>query len=94
MIYIDPPQQRYIKFRGAILASSHLVSDESEDELHAFVERMGLSRRGFHNKPGKPHYDLIEWMIPKAVEMGARQVSSRDIVRILHKRFGNGRQQA
>jgi hypothetical protein len=90
MIYIDPPQQRFIRFRNEMLPSSHLVSDTSEDELHAFVAAMGLSRRGFHNKPGKPHYDLIDWMIPKAIEMGAKQVTSREIVRILHRRFGDG----
>ena len=35
---------------------SHLVSDVSYDELHAFAERAGIPRRGFQGD----HYDVPE----------------------------------
>lgn len=58
---------------------SHLVSDESLDELHAFAERVGLSRRGFE----RDHYDVPEHLYGRVVAAGAVPVSSRELVRRL-----------
>jgi len=58
---------------------AHLVSDTSFDELHAFAARVGLPRRAFH----RDHYDLpAEWH-EKAVQLGAAEVTSRELVRRL-----------
>ncbi len=55
---------------------SHLVSDTSFDELHAFAAGLGLPRRAFHND----HYDLISDRFGDALTAGARLVTSREIV--------------
>jgi hypothetical protein len=59
---------------------SHLVSDVSYAELHAFAEMLGAQRRGFE----RDHYDLPAERFPVAVWLGAQVVSSREIVRRLY----------
>lgn len=58
---------------------SHLVSDESLDELHAFAASLGVPRRGFHGD----HYDIPEEHYAEVVAKGAQPVDSRTIVRRL-----------
>ena len=53
---------------------SHLVSDVSYDELHAFVQgELGLPRRAFQGD----HYDIPEELHDVAVAAGAEAVSCR-----------------
>jgi len=59
----------------------HLVSDESFDELHAFAQWLGVPERAFQGD----HYDIPEELREVAVAEGAREVSSRDVVRALYK---------
>jgi hypothetical protein len=56
---------------------SHLVSDTSYDELHAFAERAGIPRRGFHGD----HYDVPEEHVAELVNAGAALTPSRDLLR-------------
>jgi hypothetical protein len=58
---------------------SHLISDVSFAELHAFAELLGLPRRGFD----RDHYDLPAERFRVAVWLGARVTTSRVIVRLL-----------
>jgi hypothetical protein len=58
---------------------SHLVSDESYDELHAFADRTGIPRRGFQGD----HYDVPEEHFQTLVEAGAQLTSSRELLRRL-----------
>jgi hypothetical protein len=72
---------------------SHLVSDDSYAELHAFAERLGVPRRAFE----RDHYDIPAHRYADVVAAGAREVSSREVVRLLHaaglrRRKGGGRQ--
>lgn len=57
------------------------MSDTSLDELHDFAAALGLPRRAFH----LDHYDVPDDHRAHAVRAGAREVSSRDIVRILRE---------
>jgi hypothetical protein len=70
-VLIDPPS---VPWRGRMW--SHLVSDTSYDELHAFAERLGAPRRGFD----RDHYDIPEEYYDNAVQLGAVAVSSRELV--------------
>jgi hypothetical protein len=75
-LYVDPPA-----WPGHGRLWSHLVSDASYDELHAFAARLGLSRRAFDGD----HYDLPERRYADAVAAGAVEVSSREVVRLLRE---------
>ncbi len=57
----------------------HLVSDESYDELHAFVAALGIPRRAFQGD----HYDIPEEHRAAVVAAGAVEVESRELVRRL-----------
>jgi hypothetical protein len=70
-LLIDPPAW---PARGRIW--SHLVSDESFDELHAFAREIGLPERGFH----RDHYDVPADLYERVVAAGAIVVSSRELV--------------
>jgi hypothetical protein len=74
MILIDPPNAAG---RGRLW--SHLASDVSFDELHAFAREVGIPERGFD----RDHYDVPEEWYGAMVDAGAAPVSSRDLVKRL-----------
>lgn len=63
---------------------SHMAADTLE-ELHLMAEKIGVARRHFQNKPGKPHYDICQQNKNKAIELGAQLVSDRDIIRLYQR---------
>ena len=71
MILIDPP---LVAAYGRLW--SHLASDESYDELHAFAASVGIPARGFD----RDHYDVPSERYDDVVAAGAVAVSSRDLV--------------
>ena len=60
---------------------SHLASDTSFDELHAFAAEHGLPARGFD----RDHYDVPAEHYDDMVAAGAAPVSSRDLVSALRR---------
>lgn len=58
---------------------SHLVSDVSYEELHAFAARAGVPERAFD----LDHYDVPASMYDDLVELGAEPVRSRELVQRL-----------
>jgi hypothetical protein len=74
VILIDPPI-----WPGWGRVWSHLVSDASLEELHAFAERCGIPRRGFD----RDHYDVPSERYDELVAAGAVPVPSRELVRRL-----------
>ncbi|WP_431896211.1 DUF4031 domain-containing protein [Nonomuraea sp. bgisy101] len=71
-VLIDPPN--WPGPRG--LLWSHLVSDTSLEELHAFALRLGVPERAFD----RDHYDVPETVHSRAVAMGAEPVTSRELL--------------
>jgi len=71
LILIDPPNA---PGRGRLW--SHVASDTSYDELHAFARELGVPERGFD----RDHYDVPSEWYDKVVEAGATPVSSRELV--------------
>ncbi len=55
---------------------SHLVSDSSLDELHAFAQGRGIPRRAFD----LDHYDVPEYRYDELVAAGAELVTIRQLV--------------
>lgn len=71
MILIDPPGAP-----GHGRLWSHLASDTSFEELHDFARRAGIPERGFD----RDHYDVPSEWYDDVVALGARPVSSRELV--------------
>ncbi len=71
MIIIDPPR---VEAHGRVW--SHLASDTSHEELHAFARRIGVPERGFDGD----HYDVPSEWYDDVVAAGATPVSSRELV--------------
>ena len=59
---------------------SHLISDTSFVELHAFAELVGLPARSFEGD----HYDVPAERFDAVLAAGARAVSMREMVTALH----------
>ncbi|MBM44766.1 MAG: hypothetical protein CL458_00785 [Acidimicrobiaceae bacterium] len=74
MILVDTPRWSW---KGQLWG--HLVSDASLHELHTFAQQIGKRRIGFQGD----HYDVNEDEHQLAVEAGATQVDSRELVRRL-----------
>ncbi len=73
-VLVDPAIWRH---RGRRFA--HLVSDHSEEELHAFAARLGIERRWFQGD----HYDVPTTLRAAAIAAGAEPVSAVELVRRL-----------
>ncbi|MFK0008049.1 DUF4031 domain-containing protein [Paenarthrobacter sp. NPDC090520] len=73
-IYVDPPL-----WPAHGTHFSHLVSDKSLDELHAFAEAAGVPERAFDGD----HYDVPERRYDDLVKAGAIPVEARILVRKL-----------
>ena len=71
VILIDPPAW---PAHGTLW--SHLVSDTSTDELHAFARLLGFPRRSFD----LDHYDISAANYDRAVALGAIPVAGRELV--------------
>ena len=74
-LLIDPPTW---PSRGRLW--SHLASDESVEELHAFAAAAGIPSRAFV----RDHYDVPEQHYDDLVAAGAVPVGSRDVVAALY----------
>ena len=73
-VYIDPPL-----WPAHGTQFSHLVSDTSYAELHAFAGRLGVPRRAFD----EDHYDVRASLYDDAVAAGAVPVDGRELTRVL-----------
>ncbi|MGI8876127.1 MAG: DUF4031 domain-containing protein [Egibacteraceae bacterium] len=71
---IDPPSVRQ---HGRLW--SHLASDTSFEELHAFAAGLGFPQRAFH----RDHYDVPAERYEAVVAAGAAPVASRELVALL-----------
>ncbi|MFF3769793.1 DUF4031 domain-containing protein [Streptomyces sp. NPDC002232] len=73
-LYIDPPT-----WPGHGRMWSHLVSDASFEELHAFAASIGAPPRAFE----RDHYDIPSDRYADAVAAGAIEVGSKELLRHL-----------
>ena len=73
-IWIDPPGW---PAHGRLW--SHLISDTSSDELHAFAAQAGLSVRGLDGD----HFDVQQEWYAVLVAAGARPTEGKELARLL-----------
>lgn len=82
-VYVD---DAYLPYGRMIMC--HMLAD-SPAELLRMADKIGLSDRHLQ-KPGTPyeHFDVSKLYRARAVENGAIEVSSRDIVVVIRKKRG------
>jgi hypothetical protein len=79
MIFIDPPLWPGRQGRALGRVFSHLVSDISFEELHAFAVRLQVHPRAFE----RDHYDVPGELYEAAVLLGAVPIGCQELVRRL-----------
>lgn len=77
MIYVD--EAKWKKPNGKV-SYCHLVAD-SLDELHDFAKKINVGSHFFHSSSTLKHYDLSEKNRSIAIQNGAQEISSKDLVR-------------
>jgi hypothetical protein len=80
MILVDDLREYDTRFRSKQWC--HMVSTESEAELHAFAAKLGLKRSWAQLRPraSAAHYDLVPSKRALAIRLGAKPVSPRELV--------------
>jgi len=74
--YVDPA---VFKKPNGRKSYAHLVAD-TVAELHVFAASIGVKPHFFHKTASYPHYDINEEQRTKAIEAGAKDVSSKDLL--------------
>ena len=74
-VLVDP-LRRYDHVRLSIKDWCHMAVDGPFEELHAFAAALGIPRHRFQGD----HYDLPPWLRHRAVEFGAEEVSTTDLL--------------
>lgn len=78
-VYVD---NAYIPWKG--MKMCHMIAD-SEEELHDMASKIGLKRSWFQKNHSIPHYDVSTSKRVTAVLMGAKSVTSKELVQIHRK---------
>jgi hypothetical protein len=63
----------------------HLLAD-TRAELHAFADRLGVPAWTFQDHPWRWHHDLPGPLRPRAVELGARELTMHEVGALLRRR--------
>jgi hypothetical protein len=78
-VYVDGASNPYGRMKMC-----HMVADTLE-ELHAMADAIGIQRRWFQNDPDHPHYDIAQSKRALAVQHGAVEITSRQLVELIRK---------
>ena len=80
-VYVDDMAAKYGR-----MVMFHMVAD-TEDELHAMAEKIGVARR-WHQKAGTvhSHYDICKAKRAQAVAHGAVKVDRAGLAAVLKKK--------
>jgi hypothetical protein len=55
------------------------------DELHAMAEKIGMKRDWFQDNKDHPHYDLSKTKRALAVQHGALEIDSRQLIQLIRR---------
>lgn len=84
-VYVDDMQAGYGR-----MTMCHMLAD-TDDELHAMADRIGVARR-WHQKAGTPHshYDICKAKRALAVAAGAKEITMREVGALIRARRSIG----
>ena len=74
-VLVDPIR-RYEHLTLSIKDWCHMAVDGTFEELHAFAAALGIPRHRFQGD----HYDLPPWLRERAVQIGAEEVSTAELL--------------
>jgi hypothetical protein len=80
-IYVD---EAAFPFRGQKFC--HMATDGELEELHQMADKIGMPRIWFQDKPGHPHYDLSPEKRTRAIQHGAVEVTTLEMIRLCFKK--------
>lgn len=80
-VYVDEAK---IPFRGMLMC--HMVADSNE-ELHAMAQRLGLRRQWFQRGSVLEHYDVSLTKRRQAIELGAVPVDTMQFRALIRARM-------
>jgi len=60
--------------------TGHMVSTESEEELHCFAKRIGLSRSWYQAYDKHPHYDLTTTRIKRSAALAGAVLTTSQVL--------------
>ena len=80
-VYVDEAKHPYGR-----MVMCHMMADSS-DELLSMADKIGVARKWIQ-KAGTPyeHFDVSKGARAKAVELGAKEVTSRELGRMINER--------
>jgi len=73
-VYVD---EAIWPFRGMVMC--HMFAD-TEEELNAMADKIGVARKWIQRRPGLLHYDIAKAKRALAVKAGAIQASRKQVV--------------
>jgi hypothetical protein len=77
MVYLDKARNGFGR-----MVMCHMIAD-TEDELHAMADRIGLQRRWYQADASTPHYDVSLSKKALALQHGAIECGRREFVAIV-----------
>lgn len=75
-VYVDRAENAFGRMKMC-----HMVAD-TEEELHAMAEAIGMRREWFQPR-SFPHYDVAKMRRDRAVELGAREITRRQLAEFM-----------
>ena len=76
MVYVGKREYKYGR-----MIMSHMVAD-TLIELHEMAQTIGIQKKYFQDKKGKPHYDVCKEKKMEAIALGANEVDDRKIIEL------------
>lgn len=83
-VYVDDFKAAYGNMR-----MSHMLAD-SDDELHAMADQIGVARRWHQNGMSGSHYDIAQSKVALAIKAGAVAVTVRQMAMMSRNRRQTG----
>lgn len=78
-VYVDKAIHKY----GRMLMC-HMLAD-TQEELHAMADKIGIQRRWYQAQASTPHYDICKAKRALAIQNGAIEIDRRQTVEILRR---------
>lgn len=87
-VYVDSLQV-WPNATGIFRAGSCHMAADTLEELHEMARKIGMRREWFQPSKGRhPHYDLVKSRRDRAVALGAKEITGREMVLIWRRARG------